>query len=85
MESLDVEIAMGTNPVQALSTMRNLGVMMVEQLCASEGTPVTRSRTMAHALGLPYFRFSTPMSKDFQLDTRADADLVSRLHHRPSF
>ena len=40
IENLDVTVS--GNPVAAYSTLKNLGVMMVEQLTAAEGCPVQR-------------------------------------------
>uniref|UniRef100_A0A183I8V1 DHC_N1 domain-containing protein n=1 Tax=Soboliphyme baturini TaxID=241478 RepID=A0A183I8V1_9BILA len=73
IEALNLD---SSNPLDILNTFKNLGRIILEQVSAAEGRPVDRSKAWCHQANIPFFRFSTPMSKDFLLDTKDDKDLV---------
>lgn len=72
-----IDLGVGTNPYQSAMAMKSLAIMFVDQVTATEGAPVQRARAWCNAIGTPYFRFSTPMSKDLMMDCTDDTDLVT--------
>lgn len=40
---------------------------------------MSRSRSWAHSLGVPYFRLCPPLSKDVQLDTKNDTEIAQMM------
>lgn len=67
------------NPLESMTALRNLGMLMVDQVTATEGLPVDRSRSWCHDMQIPYFRFSTPLSKEYVLDTKEDKEIIQMM------
>jgi len=74
MEALDFGLT--SNPLTSLTAVKNLGFLLVEQVTACDGLPVSQPRAWAHTLGAPYYRLNTPMSKLIEIDTKDDSQLV---------
>jgi len=58
---------------------RALGELLVDQATATHGPVVERARAWCQMLGVPYYRFSSPMSSDVGLDETDDRILVKML------
>ncbi|XP_047993745.1 85/88 kDa calcium-independent phospholipase A2 isoform X1 [Leguminivora glycinivorella] len=56
-----------------------LGNLLVDQATQSDGRVVERARAWCSTLGVPYYRFSPPLSKDVAMDERSDETLVRML------
>uniref|UniRef100_A0A914W036 phospholipase A2 n=1 Tax=Plectus sambesii TaxID=2011161 RepID=A0A914W036_9BILA len=59
-----------------LAAVKNFGGIVLDRVTATEGVPVSRSRSWCHSLGVPYFRLCAPLSKGVQLNTNDDAEIA---------
>lgn len=50
-------------------------------MAQTEGRPVDRSRAVFHALDIPFFRFSTKLPREIDLDERRNEVLIEALWH----
>jgi hypothetical protein len=91
MDVIDVEIS--TNPYTTALAMKNLGIVLIDQVCimwsslhtviievtATEGAPVARSRHWCQSLDVPFFRLSAPLSSNIAIDTKDDRELTQMM------
>lgn len=68
-----------SSPVESMTAIRTLSTMLVDQVTATEGLPVERARSWCHDIGVPYYRLSTPLSKEFVLDMKDDKEVVQMM------
>ena len=54
-------------------------VYLLFQCTQSEGQVVRRAQAWCNMIGVPYFRFSPPLSEDVPLDCRDDMTLINML------
>uniref|UniRef100_A0A914XFB5 PNPLA domain-containing protein n=1 Tax=Plectus sambesii TaxID=2011161 RepID=A0A914XFB5_9BILA len=77
-ESVDMTGAF-SNLVANVLAIKSLGIILIDQVTATEGAPVDRSRSWCHSLGVPLFRMSAPLTNDVQMDEKGDAEIVQLL------
>jgi len=68
-----------TSPISTAWTLKNLGIIIVDQATATEGTPVNRSSSWCITSKTPYFRLSAPLFKDLPMDTKDDLDIAKMM------
>lgn len=56
-----------------------IGGLLVDQATQADGRVVERARAWCSSVGVPYYRFSAPMSRDIAMDERNDERLVTML------
>lgn len=83
IDGLDLEVSKETNfgslftgVVNTLTTIKNLSNIFVEQLAASNGAVVERSRAWAHSLQIPYFRYTPQLDVECPLDTHSNREII---------
>jgi hypothetical protein len=60
----------------SFTTLKNLANVFMEQLATSDGAVVERSRTWAHSIDVPYFRFTPILEKECLLNTRENSEVI---------
>ncbi|XP_073946905.1 85/88 kDa calcium-independent phospholipase A2-like [Choristoneura fumiferana] len=59
--------------------LTSIGKLLVDQATQADGRVVERARAWCSTLGVPYYRFCPPLSKDVAMDERNDEVLVRML------
>jgi hypothetical protein len=59
-----------------ITTIKNLTNIFMEQLAISDGAVVERSRTWAHSLNVPYFRYTPQLDTECPLNTHSNEEVI---------
>lgn len=65
--------------LESMSAIRTLGLMLIEQACATEGGPVERARAWLQQMGAPLYRLNPLLSKEYMLDTKDDKEIIAMM------
>ncbi|VDM66363.1 unnamed protein product [Strongylus vulgaris] len=68
-----------SNPIGSALNFKNLSLIIIDQVSASEGAPVDRSFSWCNALQIPFFRFSAPLRKAIGATTKNDHDIAGMM------
>ncbi|KAI6191395.1 Phospholipase A(2) [Aphelenchoides bicaudatus] len=83
LDGIDLEVSKGSGIVSFFSNMsnvykniKNLGNVFMEQLATSDGAVVERSRSWAHSLNIPYYRYTPQLEEECPLNTQSNEEVI---------
>ncbi|CAD5234308.1 unnamed protein product [Bursaphelenchus xylophilus] len=83
MSAIDLELpksfswtSVVSTAFSSMNTLKNLKNIFVEQLAASDGQVVERSRGWCHSLRTPFFRFTPTLHTEIPLNTCSNTEIV---------
>uniref|UniRef100_A0A914Q726 Uncharacterized protein n=1 Tax=Panagrolaimus davidi TaxID=227884 RepID=A0A914Q726_9BILA len=59
--------------------IKNMAMVFIKQITASDGLPVEKVRHWTFSNGVPYFRFSPPLSQKIDLDENRDTFVMQMM------